>query len=503
VVQANPSTVAVGQSFNLTVSVFDQYGNLDTGYTGTTALSSDGSVSLPPNYTFKAADQGVHTFTGLVISTVGTHTIMAFDTTAGFLTGSATVLATQSGVASFRVVAPAAVQSGSAFTVTVTALDAFNNPVPGYTGTVHFSSSDGAATLPADFTFTAADGGIHTFTVILRSIGSQSVSVADTTTPSVVGGTSVTVGAPAPSFIVTGADTGGGPEVKVVDPKTGAIKLDFMAYDIHFLGGVRVALGDVNGDGVPDVITAPGPGGGPDIRVFDGNTGQLIDEFLAYNPFFTGGVFVAAGDFNGDGKADIVTGPDQGGSSDVRVFNAGTGQILREFLAYPSNFVGGARVAVGDVNGDGIPDIITGAGPTGGPNVKVFSGADSSVLQNFLAYGPLFTGGVYVAAGDINGDGKADIITGAGPTGSPNVVVFSGADGSVLDNFLAYSPFFQGGVRVGTLDFNGDGRTDILTGAGPTGGPFVTVFSGVDLSILDGFFAYSQNFHGGVLVGGH
>ena len=78
-------------------------------------------------------------------------------------------------------------------------------------------------------------------------------------------------------------------------------------------------------------------------------------------------------------------------------------------------------MAAGDVNGDGHADIITGAGAGGGPHVSVFSGTDLSILASFFAYDPAFTGGVTVAAGDVNGDGLADIVTGAGAGGGPHV----------------------------------------------------------------------------------
>src|SRR5262249_58907583 len=115
-------------------------------------------------------------------------------------------------------------------------------------------------------------------------------------------------------------------------------------------------------------------------------------------------------------------------------------------------------------------DILTGAGPGGGPNVRAFSGRDLTVLQNFFAYVPTFAGGVYVAGGDVNGDGKADILTGAGAGGGPNVTVFSGADLAVLQNFFAYDPGFAGGVLVGAVEGSG-GRANILTAPGAGGGP--------------------------------
>jgi hypothetical protein len=303
--------------------------------------------------------------------------------------------------------------------------------------------------------------------------------------------------------IATGADAGGGPQVNVYDADTGALKMAFLAYAPGFLGGVRVAVGDVNGDGVPDIITAPGPGGGPDVRVFDGKTGILIREFMAYTPGFLGGVYVAAGDVNGDGFADVVTGADAGGGPEVKVFSGKDGSVLRDFFAYAPTFTGGVRVAAGDVDGDGHADVVTGAGPGGGPEVKVFSGKDGSVLQDFFAYAPTFAGGVYVAAGDVNGDGKADVITGAGADGGPHVNVYSGADGTLLESFFAYDPGFTGGVRVGYVgEFGTGGGPGIVTGPGAGAGPIVQVFGGSPPAALDAFFAYDPRFLGGVFVGG-
>ena len=117
----------------------------------------------------------------------------------------------------------------------------------------------------------------------------------------------------------------------------------------------------------------------------------------------------------------------------------------------------------------------------------------SSELASFFAYDPAFGGGVTVAAGDVDGDGRADIITGAGPGGGPHVKVFSGADLSELASFFAYDAAFGGGVNVAAGDVNGDGLADIVTGAGLGGGPHVKVFSGADLSELASFFAYDPH----------
>jgi hypothetical protein len=313
---------------------------------------------------------------------------------------------------------------------------------------------------------------------------------------------------------VAGAGLGGGPQVNVYDPRTNALEFSFMAYDPRFLGGVRVATGDVNGDGIPDIITAPGPSGGPDIRVFDGRTGQMIEEFMAYDPRWTGGVNLAVADVNHDGFADIITAPDFGGLPQVRVFSGRDLTPIYTFMAYSTFFTGGVNVAAGDVNGDGFADIITGAGFGGGPNVRVFDGRTGSqmagAIGNFMAYDPHFLGGVYVAAGDVEGDGKADVITGAGAGGGPQVNVFSGTTGQLIRSFFAASAgtlfysdgnTFRSGVRVAAVDITGSGKADIVTSFGVLGYPLVQAFDPTSLMVVDALFAFNPGFRGGVYVG--
>ncbi|MGH7266811.1 MAG: beta strand repeat-containing protein, partial [Candidatus Rokuibacteriota bacterium] len=197
--------------------------------------------------------------------------------------------------------------------------------------------------------------------------------------------------------------------------------------------------------------------------VFDGATGVELGGFFAYDPAFSGGMFVAAGDVTGDGRADIITGAGPGSSPHVKVFDGATGAELGGFLAYDPAFTGGVSVAAGDLTGDGRADIITGAGPGSGPRVKVFDGATGAELGGFFAYDPFFTGGVFVAAGDLTGDGRADIITGAGASGGPHVRVFDGVTGVEVASFFAYDPTFAGGLFVAA-----EVRTGGTVGSSPT-----------------------------------
>jgi membrane-associated phospholipid phosphatase len=296
--------------------------------------------------------------------------------------------------------------------------------------------------------------------------------------------------------LALGADAGGAPHVRVIDPATGLDRVSFMAYNPAFRGGVSVALGDVTGDGVPDIITAPGAGGGPQVRVFDGRSGANIANFGAYGAAFRGGVRVAVGDVDGDGRADIVTAPGVGGGPDVRVFDA-TGHLRSEFLAFGPAFRGGVSVAVGDVDGDFKADIVTGAGPGGGPVVKVFRG-DGIPLASWSALAPGFRGGVNVAAADLTDDGVAEVIAGAGPGGGPLVKVFNGLTAAVLGSFLGFNPLVRQGVRVAASDCDGDGRPEIVAGS-------LSQWRAFDATLLRpvaGAPAFGPAYVGGVWVAG-
>ena len=312
------------------------------------------------------------------------------------------------------------------------------------------------------------------------------------------------------NLIVASTDAGVSPEVRVLDAQTGLEWLSITPYGSGFRGGVRVATGDVNGDGVLDLITAPGPGGGPHVMAFDGRTGGTIASFFAYHPGFTSGLFVAAGDVDGDGRADIITAPDAGGGPHVRVFSGVDQQIITEFMAYSPFLFSGVRVAAGNVDASGFADIITAPGAGGGPHVRVFDGNTGEPLGapsgSFFAYSPGFFGGIYVASADLNSDGRADIITAPGAGGGPHVRVFSGATGAELNGFFAYSPAFLGGVRVSASDVDNNGSPDILTSPGPGGGPHIRAFHGTQpIAISSGaasFLAFPGGMTAGVFVAG-
>jgi hypothetical protein len=168
--------------------------------------STDGAATLPGNYTFVAGDNGVKSFAGgVILKTAGSRSVTGTDTVTGTITGSQTVTvnpgaATKLALSGLSTQAPNAPQ-----TLTVTAQDAYGNTATGYTGIVHFSSSDGVAILPGNYTFVAGDAGVHSFSsgVTLKTGGSQTVTGTDTVTGTITGTQTVWV-------IAIGTPYGGG-----------------------------------------------------------------------------------------------------------------------------------------------------------------------------------------------------------------------------------------------------------------------------------------------------
>ena len=188
---ANPSTAGVAQT--VTVTAKDAFNNIATGYMGTVHFtSSDGGATLPPNYSFIGADAGSHTF-GVTLRAVGGQDVTATDTLNSSISGLQTVAVNPGTATHFLVNAPASATAGVAQSVTVTAKDSSNNTATSYGGTVHFTSSDGAAVLPANYSLNGGDAGSHTFAVTLKTAGSQSVTATDTANASITGTDTVTV----------------------------------------------------------------------------------------------------------------------------------------------------------------------------------------------------------------------------------------------------------------------------------------------------------------------
>lgn len=249
--------------------------------------------------------------------------------------------------------------------------------------------------------------------------------------------------------IVTGAGFGGGPHVRIFNID-GQVKGQFFAFDKNLRSGVTVSLGDTDGDGQLEIITGAGKGTKPEVRIYS-KDGKLISSFLAYSERFLGGVNVASGDIDADGIDEIVTGPGFGGGPHVRVFRK-DGFILKQFFAFNPETRVGAQVAVGDLNNDSIKEIVTAAVSSATPLIRVYRANDLFIMSEFLAFPPDFVKGMFLAVGDLDSDANNEIIAGAGVGGQAFTRVFD-RNGTLKKQYLIHPEFYKGGVRVGVMKY--------------------------------------------------
>ncbi|MFA6391992.1 MAG: FG-GAP-like repeat-containing protein [Patescibacteria group bacterium] len=279
----------------------------------------------------------------------------------------------------------------------------------------------------------------------------------------------------------------GGPQVGVFD-KDGNMIATWFAYSSTLRMGLTTEVADLDGDGNPEIITIPGEGFDAQLRVFDKN-GNVLSQFMAYPTGFRNGVSVTAYDLDGNGEKEIITVP-KDAAADVKVFDR-DGKLLARFNAYGSEFTMGAEVEAMDLDGDGQGEIV--AYPTAGSGqVRVFD-KDGNVVTQFNTYGEGYRNGIHVTLSDLNGDGTVEIITSTKDTVA-HVKVFN-KDGGLLAQFMGYAATFVGGTKTYTGDVDGDGDKEIVLLPDTNGSAQARVFD-KDGNLLSQFFAYPSDSKG-------
>lgn len=253
--------------------------------------------------------------------------------------------------------------------------------------------------------------------------------------------------------------------------------------------GVETACGDLDGDGVDEIVAGPGPGPSlaPQIRAFDATGGPLPGGSLLAFSHGGYGAVISCGDLDGDGIDELAASPGPGPSYGPAValyrYRPGEEQWGRVaeipvFFAYGSSVRGGTRSAFGDLDGDGLDELVTAPGPLAANGAHIrgwrLSGDGATPLDqvNFLAYPPGTGHGAVVACGDLDGDGRDELVTapGPGPGHGPHIKVWrigeSGEGMVLVTEMLAALPGNRG-ARIACGDLDGDGREELVAAAGP------------------------------------
>jgi subtilisin family serine protease len=252
--------------------------------------------------------------------------------------------------------------------------------------------------------------------------------------------------------IVVGAVKGEEPKIKILK-KDGKLIGQFLAGDKKFRGGLNVSLLDLDNDGAKRIIVSSASGGNSLIQIFD-NKGVLKNKFFAASIGWRGGLSVASGNIDGKSGSEIVVGFGAGSEPQVRIYSL-EGKLIGAFLAYEKKFRGGVDVAVANLDGrkdHNKAEIIVAPGIGREPQIKIFNNR-AKLKGQFLGYGKNWQGGVNLSAGDINSDGISEIILGASRGAAPHVRIFDMA-GMILESFYAFPESFNGGVNAGIIKIN-------------------------------------------------
>ncbi|MBI5794678.1 S8 family serine peptidase [Candidatus Uhrbacteria bacterium] len=275
----------------------------------------------------------------------------------------------------------------------------------------------------------------------------------------------------------------------------GDILAEFQAYPIGFRGGVRLAMGDVNGDGVEEIVTGAGPSGGPQVRIFD-LEGHVLGQFFAFDEGDRNGIFVSAGDVNGDGVDEILVTSDSGGTGQVRIFNR-FGHLKGAYFPFGRTDAP-VRVTTGNVDEDAESEILSALWSKGDGRVFVHDG-NGRYVRSIVA----FQGNVdalSLASVDLDADGIDELVVASGAGHSPEISVYN-SSGEERFRFFGYPMTFVGGLEVASGDIDHNGIPEIYLFPTSKGGPQVRIF-GNQGELIGGFFSFNplNRFGGSIAI---
>lgn len=270
-----------------------------------------------------------------------------------------------------------------------------------------------------------------------------------------------------------------------------------LSFADYLNNGGKVVAGDISGNGVSEFILAPAKGSRPEILIFDYKE-KMIGRFFVYDKNFLGGVDIALADLDANGKLEIIVGAKAGGGPHVRIFDH-KGNLKGQFFAADHDFRGGVSVAAGNIDGKAEAKIVVGLGAGAEPLVKIFD-RRGNLYGLFLAYDKSFRGGVNVAVANINGreNRKDEIVVSPKAGLEPRLKIFSD-QGKLINSFLVFNINWKNGVSIALGDLNNNGISEIAVAALAGGDPQIRIWDARG-RLLSSFYAWNKDYSKGVNI---
>lgn len=276
---------------------------------------------------------------------------------------------------------------------------------------------------------------------------------------------------------------------QLVIPTTGEV---LSLFDGKFRGGASVAVTDLGGNGDEEFIIGAGSNGGPQVEIYD-SARQKVRSFFVFDKKTKAGINIAAGDIDGDGKAEIVVVPNLGYAPTVEIYD-GNGKLKNQFYAFEKSYSGGVRVAVLPARDGQAGKIVAASGLGREMEIRIFDMSGKQAIASYFPYGKKIGDGVTIAAGFSNVLGEDAVVIGAPAGHKPSVRVYGLTTKKIQRYFLAYAERMTAGVWVG---FKND---LIVTGPNLGGGPDVRTYDLNTSTLQQQVSVFESKYRGGVRV---
>lgn len=241
--------------------------------------------------------------------------------------------------------------------------------------------------------------------------------------------------------------------LRFVDARGNRVRNGFFVFEEGFAGEARIWRGDLNGEtGLEKISTEDGK-----MDIFN-SRGEYWYNDYPFGVEYLGGINVAVGELNNEGKINLVVAPASGGT--VNLYNYYGALLQQGFYPLGRKYRGSFSPAIGQVQ-VGPGNILLGVGKGRAAEVLIYGNNLTKLIRRFYPYEKSFTGGVKVAAGDVNGDGLDEIIT-VPMSGRRSLVrVFNGL-GKKLSEFYLSTALGGQNISLATADVNYDGVEEIV-----------------------------------------